>query len=62
MEIIRSFIPVAHDNSSTIKNGFQKFNDLTFQNNAEHFKNKLDNEEFNEGGWQLRRRRKNSWD
>jgi GT2 family glycosyltransferase len=62
MEIIRSFIPVAHDNSSTIKNGFQKFNDLTFQNNAEHFKNKLNNEEFNEGGWQLRRRRKNSWD
>jgi hypothetical protein len=28
----------------------------------EHFKNKLDNKEFNEGGWQLRRRRKNSWD
>ena len=42
--------------------GFQKFNDVTFQNNMEHFKNKLDNEEFNEGGWQLRRRRRNSWD
>ena len=62
MEIVRSFIPIAHDNSSTLKNGFQKFNDVTFQNNMEHFKNKLNNEEFNEGGWQLRRRRRNSWD
>ena len=24
MEIVHSFIPIAHDNSSTLKNGFQK--------------------------------------
>lgn len=62
MEIVQSFIPIAHDNSSTIKNGFQQANNITFENNAKHWQNKKDNEDFSEGGWQLRRRRKNTWD
>jgi len=62
MEIVQSFIPIAHDNSSTLKNGFQKINDITFSDNARYWQNKQDNEDFSEGGWQLRRRRKNSWD
>ena len=62
IEVLSSFIPLAHDNSSTLKNGFQKINDITFSDNAKHWQNKQDNEDFSEGGWQLRRRRKNSWD
>lgn len=62
IEIVRSFIPIAHDNSSTLKNGYHEINDITFSDNARHWQNKQDNEDFSQGGWQIRRRRKNSWD
>jgi len=62
LEIERSFIPVAHDNSSTLKSGFQQINDLTFVNNASYNKYKIDNEDFSEGKWSIKRRRNNSWD
>lgn len=62
LEIVKSFIPVAHDNSSTLKNGYQRLNDETFTNNYDHFRNKTNYDDFSQGGWQIRRRRKNSWD
>jgi len=61
-EIIRSFIPIAHDNSSTIKNGFSKRNDETFSDNARYYDNKKLNNDYTSGEWSLKRRRINSWD
>ena len=62
VEIERSFIPVAHDNSSTIKAGFQKNNDLTFLANEQYFSQKVNSKDFSEGKWDISRRRRLSWD
>jgi hypothetical protein len=62
VEIERSFIPVAHDNSSTIKAGFQKNNDLTFLANEQYFSEKVNSKDFSEGKWDISRRRRLSWD
>jgi GT2 family glycosyltransferase len=60
--IDKSFIPIAHDNSSTIKNGYQSRNDETYQNNAEYWATKQKNNDYTSGEWSLKRRRQNSWD
>lgn len=60
--IERSFIPVAHDNSSTLKNGFQSANDRTFENNAHYYTMKMQTKDLTDGRWQIRRRRRNAWD
>jgi len=62
IDISDSFIPIAHDNSSTLKSGFQEKNNYTFQNNADYYQNKLKNQDFSSGQWTIRRRRQNSWD
>ncbi len=62
IEIVNSFIPIAHDNSSTLKAGFQKENDLSFSANAEYMQNKIKTQDFTEGKWSIRRTRRLGWD
>lgn len=62
VEIVNSFIPVAHDNSSTLKAGYQGRNGITFQSNAEYYQNKQNTNPNSEGNWSIRRRRANGWD
>lgn len=61
-KIVNSFIPIAHDNSSTLKSGFHSLNDFTFQSNAKYYEEKKNLSNFSSGEWSLRRRRQNSWD
>jgi hypothetical protein len=61
-EIERSFIPIAHDNSSTLKAGFQTENDRSFSANAEYMDYKIKTQDFTEGKWSIRRTRKLAWD
>jgi hypothetical protein len=53
---------LAHDNSSTLKAGFQKQNDLSYSANEQYFFQKCNYEDFSEGRWSIRRRRKYGWD
>ena len=62
MEVVSSFIPLAHDNSSTLKAGFQKQNDSSYSANEQYFTQKCNYEDFSEGRWSIRRRRKYGWD
>ena len=62
MEVVKSFIPIAHDNSSTLQAGFKQLNEQTYYNNYDHYRCKQNYDDFSEGGWQIRRRRQNSWD
>lgn len=61
-KIERSFIPVAHLNSSTLKSGFHKENDISFRFNEQYFSEKIGSQNYSEGKWDIRRRRKLSWD
>lgn len=62
IEVVKSFIPIAHDNSSTLNAGYQEENNLTYSNNFNYFNAKLENKDYSEGRWTLKRRRNNSWD
>lgn len=62
IEIMRSFIPVAHDNSSTLKAGFQRENDFSFPANQEYMNHKIKTQDFSEGKWSIKRTRKLGWD
>jgi len=57
-----SFIPVAHENSSTLKAGFQKQNDVSFNANSEYMNHKVQTDNFTEGKWDIKRRRQLGWD
>jgi len=61
-KIERSFIPVAHDNSSTLKAGFHKENELSFSANEQYFSMKRQSKDFTEGKWDIKRRRRLGWD
>jgi hypothetical protein len=62
VEIVKSFIPVAHDNSSTIKAGYQGRNSQTFESNRDYFYQKQQLNSAVEGNWSIRRRRANGWE
>lgn len=62
IDVIKSFIPIAHDNSSTIRNGYEAENNMTFHNNAQYYQNKISNQDYSQGNWKLKIRRRNSWD
>lgn len=53
---------VYHDNSSTLKSGYQDKNTFTFRRNQSLLVHKRTNENLNVQGWSLRVRRENSWD
>jgi GT2 family glycosyltransferase len=61
-KIERSFIPISHENSSTLKAGFQKENELSFSANEQYLSQKRNNQDFSEGRWDIKRRRRLGWD
>lgn len=53
---------VHHDNSSTLKAGYQMQNLRTYQANLALHNSKIANDDYTEGNWSLKIRRENSWD
>lgn len=53
---------VHHDNSSTLKSGYNERNAMTFSRNRSMFTNKVASNNLKEMGWQLKVRRDNAWD
>lgn len=53
---------VHHDNSSTLKSGYNERNNVTFSRNQSLFTNKKAAEDTSIRGWSLRVRRDNRWD
>ena len=53
---------VHHENSSTLKSGFEQKNATSFQNNMKLFEQKLDEGDLTDGHWSLAIRRANRWD
>lgn len=53
---------VHHDNSSTIKSGYQQKNERTFARNQSLLTNKMVAEDLGVRGWSLNIRRENAWD
>jgi GT2 family glycosyltransferase len=53
---------VEHDNSSTLRSGYQDKNTYTFRRNQALFTNKVAAHNLRDIGWSLARRRENSWD
>ena len=51
-----------HDNSSTIKAGYQDKNTKTFVKNQAYFQSKIDNDDYTPGNWSLDIRRENGWE
>ena len=62
IEIVNSFIPVAHYNSSTLNAGFHGKNSVSYESNAIYRQDKLRQNEATEGHWSIRRRRANGWE
>lgn len=61
LTITHTDIPVEHDNSSTIKNGYEEHNRRTYMANKNYLDTKRANNDFTQGGWDLTRRRDLSW-
>jgi len=55
-------IDLVHDNSSTIKAGYESKNDITFFRNQKLFLSKVANNDYSAGEWSLDTRRKNGWE
>jgi GT2 family glycosyltransferase len=53
---------VHHENSSTLKAGYQEKNSKTYSKNQALFDSKVVNNDYSEGNWSLKIRRENSWD
>jgi GT2 family glycosyltransferase len=55
-------IDLHHDNSSTIKSGYQSKNDKTFFANQRHYQSKIDGNDYSSGTYSLEIRRANGWE
>jgi GT2 family glycosyltransferase len=55
-------IELDHDNSSTIKAGYQSKNDKTFFANQRHYQSKIDANDYTPGTYSLEIRRDNGWE
>ena len=55
-------INVKHDNSSTIKAGYQEKNNKTFVANQRYYDSKMANNDYSQGVWSLEVRRQNGWE
>lgn len=62
LPVHQSDIPVNHDNSSTIANGYTEKNGKTFSENAIYYQSKVNMNDYSSGEWNLERRRKNGWE
>jgi GT2 family glycosyltransferase len=55
-------INLRHDNSSTIKAGYQSKNEITYFRNQKHYQSKINTEDYTAGNWSLEIRRVNGWE
>jgi GT2 family glycosyltransferase len=55
-------IDLHHDNSSTIKSGYQSKNDKTFFANQKYYQSKIDANDYSPGTYSLEIRRANGWE
>jgi GT2 family glycosyltransferase len=55
-------IDLRHDNSSTIKSGYQSKNDKTFYANQRLYQSKVDADDYSPGTYSLEIRRANGWE
>jgi GT2 family glycosyltransferase len=62
VNIRRLDLKVRHDNSSTIKAGYQEKNAQTYFRNEKHYQSKIDSNDYTAGGWSLEIRRANGWE
>jgi GT2 family glycosyltransferase len=62
VNIRRLEIEVSHENSSTIKAGYQDKNAKTYAANDRYFERKIANNDYTPGGWSLDIRRENGWE
>ena len=53
---------VNHEHSATLHSGYSKLNEKTFHANARALDAKIKNQDFSVWGWDLKRRRAQSWD
>jgi GT2 family glycosyltransferase len=62
--VVKEVLPiqVQHDNSSTLKSGFEDKNVATFKANQTVFAQREATNDLSDGGWSLNIRRANSWD
>jgi len=57
-----SNIDIEHENSSTLKGGYEEKNSKTFPKNMMYLDNKKTNNDLTQGDWSLTIRKDNSWD
>jgi GT2 family glycosyltransferase len=62
VNIRRLNINVKHDNSSTIKAGYEHKNVKTFLANQKYYDLKMTNNDYSQGVWSLETRRTNGWE
>lgn len=62
LNIRKIIMPTTHDNSSTIKAGYQDKNAKTFITNQSYYQSKIDNNDYTAGTWSLDIRRENGWE
>jgi GT2 family glycosyltransferase len=62
VNIRRLDLKLTHDNSSTIKAGYQEKNAKTYIKNEKHYQSKIDSNDYTAGGWSLEIRRANGWE
>jgi GT2 family glycosyltransferase len=62
VNIRRLELKISHDNSSTIKAGYQDKNAITFANNDRYYQRKIENNDYTAGSWSLEIRRANGWE
>ena len=62
VNIRRLEIDVSHENSSTIKAGYQDKNAKTYAANDRYFQSKIANNDYTSGSWSLDIRRENGWE
>ena len=53
---------VHHDNSSTLKAGYENQNNRTYSRNQSLFESKVKDNDYSEGNWSIKIRRENSWE
>jgi GT2 family glycosyltransferase len=62
LQVKRIEAKIHHDNSSTLKSGYQERNSKTYIRNQNLYQSKIDNNDYSEGNWSLDIRRENSWE
>jgi GT2 family glycosyltransferase len=62
VNIRRLDLNLRHDNSSTIKAGYQEKNAKTYASNERHYQAKVARDDYSQGNWSLEIRRENGWE